>query len=517
MKKERMKTIVLILLIISSLFLTSQIWFSKKLWSEDYNFFVNGIKPFKIQTIIRKVFPGKKETVEFSIENLAYSPQDIIVSFGGIRSKYTPQDKEYKNFLEELFMCLNALFKVETEHKYVSVDTEEWLSSLKSKSFYMRFSTNYKIKQLGQLFGVHDTPISSYIKDIEEIIIVPGDSATNNVFIYMKDFENGTIIKFSLSYDKTNLNKKLSEYQEKASAETRYKFSFELDYHKKTEFTNFTIDKEVLIPLNSLKQQIIRSNNPIKSDFDIKNILKTFKYSVNTLRRYVEMDNTIVFIENYETLKIHPEGIIEYNVIGDGKGVQLNKMKNINEKDTDSVSSIKKQQTNKDINNYSMRESLDIAVNFIKGMHGDNDQDIKLVNINEEANKQGSYEFEFIYSYNGLPIKNIWALKNEGKTGTKTSGRYEPAIKVKIVNGSIKNYYHFVRDYNIEKQVEVKIPIPNVLDNMYKEIDTKDKDIKIKDIYLTYDDDDKAETMQPQWAIKLDEYEGTITIMADIK
>ena len=41
MKKERIKSAVLTVLVISSLLLTGQIWFNQRLWPEGYNFFVN--------------------------------------------------------------------------------------------------------------------------------------------------------------------------------------------------------------------------------------------------------------------------------------------------------------------------------------------------------------------------------------------------------------------------------------------------------------------------------------------
>lgn len=44
MKKERIKSAVLTVLVISSLLLTGQIWFNQRLWPEGYNFFVN-IRP----------------------------------------------------------------------------------------------------------------------------------------------------------------------------------------------------------------------------------------------------------------------------------------------------------------------------------------------------------------------------------------------------------------------------------------------------------------------------------------
>ena len=61
MKKETLKTIVLVFLVLSSIILTVNNWFSEKLWPDGYNFFSNLTNYFSDEEIQKSYFLSKEK------------------------------------------------------------------------------------------------------------------------------------------------------------------------------------------------------------------------------------------------------------------------------------------------------------------------------------------------------------------------------------------------------------------------------------------------------------------------
>jgi hypothetical protein len=477
LKNDKIKTIVLILLVLNSMFLTAQIWLSEKLWSQDYNFFVKWENNELVQAVLKKVsWSSGQDHKGPTIDSYFYTPQRIVVNYGSFRTVYVNGDNLYAQYLSEISRAFEQLLRSEEGVKYqAAAATDEWFNVLKTKSIYVDLRAPYKTKLLGQFFGIKETPLSTYIKDIKELILVPGDSISNDITFYIKNFSNGSIGKFNLNYDRTPLNNLLEKHATAPS--NRYKFSFEIPLDKKSRFTKVVVDSSILIPLDKQNLKVLKSNNPVKSEHDIKDILKAFKYSSNSLRKYTEMDNTIVYVENYSTLKIHPDGLIEYDAIEGGKGLKLAPVPPAGGN-----------------NMPSFRESWDMVVKFIKGIENVN-QEIQLSSAAEDQNKPGTYQFIFNYFYGGLPI-----------TMSLDNGKIQDAIKVEVVNGTLKSYRHYLRNYEEVKPVEVGVSMPYVLDNIYKKIDAKQDDITITDLFLGYEESSGEDTLQPRWNFRI---EGT--------
>ena len=75
MKIERLKSILLVLLVISSIVLTINKWFNEKLWPEGYNFFSN---------VKNHIFSDTKEKSDFDYEITEdiLNPSKIILNNG---------------------------------------------------------------------------------------------------------------------------------------------------------------------------------------------------------------------------------------------------------------------------------------------------------------------------------------------------------------------------------------------------------------------------------------------------
>ncbi|MDK2934625.1 MAG: hypothetical protein PWP27_2435 [Clostridiales bacterium] len=492
MKKDKVKTLILILLVANSIFLTTQIWMDKKLWSADYNFFAKWGENSIVQAITKKLsWVVRNGEAGASFVNQTYYPQKVVVNYGNFRAAYVNGDELYTQSLDEFSRALKALLREDQVVRYQKIEAEDaWLNILKLKSIYIDLKVPYKTKFIGQFLGIKNTPLSNYIKEIKEFILVPGDSASNDVTFYIKDFNDGSVAKFDVTYDRTQLMNLLN--REIPASTVDHKFSFELEFDKK-KANKIVLDSQVLLPFNKQKAEVIKSTNPIQDDHNVKNILRAFKYSTNNPRKYIETDNTLVYIENYSTLKIHPDGLIEYDAIEEGKGLRLYSDSYGNDPATP-----------------SFQESLNMAVKLINKIQ-DTTGKLHLSSVAEDPDKPGSYKFVFNYYHNGLPItmnlisddKDILSLKY--------------AVKVEVVNGTLKSYRHYVRDYESIKPITVDMPVPNVLDAIYKIANANAPYINVKDLHLSYEEDGQEEILQPQWHVRLKGVDNLLMIPVDKK
>ena len=94
MKKETLKTIVLVLLVLSSIILTANNWFSEKLWPDGYNFFSN-IGFSKLYTNIISYF---HDDDEYKIQ--AVAPEKIIINTGDQTTRISLNSNEKSPILQ---------------------------------------------------------------------------------------------------------------------------------------------------------------------------------------------------------------------------------------------------------------------------------------------------------------------------------------------------------------------------------------------------------------------------------
>ena len=480
-KKERVKSIILVFLITSSVFFAEQLWLSEKLWSGGYNFFIKGNNNTIIRSIAKniKLLVNKEDTYVLSQEYLHY-PHRIVVNYSGNRAVYLNSQASYMKFFSAVSKPFIELLKCEQEFRHTTIDKEEeWLALLKGRSLYIDFGVAYNTKLLGQLFGVRDTALFSHIPSIKEFILIPGDNISNDITFYLKDYKTGKVNKFLLEYDRKSLMDLLEEYAEYQTPRYTYSFEIGLDLDMTTngnQANKVILAPDVLFPLEKQETMVIQSYNPIdfESDYTINKILDAFNYSPNTIRKYTEADNTIVYVENYSKLKISPDGLIEYNAVEPGKGLEL-------------VKDLSAQQASVP----TLYESLILAMDFINEIETVKEDLYLTGNLLENQNRPGRYKFTFDYYYNGLPI--IINLENKD---------IRHAVEVEVINGTLNTYRQYVRKYEYSDEVEINVSVTQVLDTIFTMEEIQDSPVIIENLFLTYMERGKGTMQYPEWGVK---------------
>lgn len=326
MNKARLKSILLMGLIFSSIVLTCYMWFSEKLWPDGYNFFAN--MPFSF----------RKEELQSTLTKESLSdPQRIVVTNVSNRSVYAPDTEEGAAVVQTAKDILKLTLSSSESSSAVE---EEWNGALKSKSMHVVYPVAYDGRLFANILGVQQN--SSAIKTAKEFVISPGDMVSSDISVYSRDALTGEIVKIPVQWDKAALETQIEQMA--LDSIGNYSYSFELHFDdqaqepeqlelQQAEGTS-TVQQPVylesdvlLMPLRSTAH-IIKEINPLyDNDYNrgmVEEILRCFGFNAAGAQKYMESDNSVVYVENYGTLKIHPNGLIEYKAVDAEKGISLN-------------------------------------------------------------------------------------------------------------------------------------------------------------------------------------------------
>ncbi len=458
MKIERLKTILLILLVISSIVLTINKWFNEKLWPEGYNFF-SDVKNFFLSTD-----DGKTEYAFDPVEEIL-KPSEIIFNNSQNHILYTKSSENYDSFYDEISDIIELFAKGDS---YEQGSVEEWNNALKGKSYCF----SYPVKYNSNYFFSRDTQkYKGAIKAVREFIVSGDIRIPSMIYVYAKDAETGEVFKQKIKYESKMLELNYDKLVA-STDETNY-FSFELKFDLETQGgveQPVIIDPDVLISITPKTLPSISEENLFQKISSNENIytavLSKFGYNTSSIRKYVESDNSVVFVENYGTLKFHSNGILEFKSIDNTKGIELGG-------DTiyECVNSC-----------ISFVDAITGQVPFSKSMNWQLSSDIPDI-------RSKTFTLVFDYYVNDNMIATPFELYN-----------MKNSIVVEVVSGKIVNYRQICRSYtSINQYVSCPSAI-EAIDTIEQQLYLPDN--VISDIFTAYTYDSINGIWYPAWYVE---------------
>lgn len=477
MNREKLKTLILSILVAMSILLTQQLWFPS-----PFNAFSSEARGAKATKLI---------AIESS-ENII-SPSNMIVSFGaGDKRKnyYTVLSSNLDLVWEESKYILKDHFLGEPEISQITLDT--YIQSNTLKSVELEFANNTSTMLMSSNFNSLENKIVRNIKGINKILI----PAFNRGVIYI--FENEDSI-FELKLPNYEENAKLISFIDKLENVEYIKYhpisslfdEFEGIYTPMP--VNYTIDTtqtfvESEIDIENEATLIERSKNFFNENFDF---VKTVK----------ETSGAVVYIYGYgeKNVRINNKGALEYNEeIGN-------------------------------ISSTSVVASLDAAIDFIY-QNGGLPEGTYLKDIQDIKNGQNKgYQFSFGYRIGGYPVEfNSNKMKYPIEIevyGNKVKSYRTLVRKVMDMEGvsPSQSALHFPNI--IEKNI--KHLKSKYFDKENAQLEDKGDDDKILEIlknieevrmvYFDTVEEGKGQLLKPSWMIKIkgdifyfDSYTGEI-------
>ena len=319
---ERVKTIVIVLLFFSCLFLSYQIFQTYRdqaagdgLWG--------GIN--LSGESIGKEGGSNKNTV--TLFNHLTEPSLILVNGVGGRSVIQALDKNFKVLSNISNSIVYDSYRLGSDR--LSLESEdEWRTALKLNSVYMSYPANRSTWYESESYRIKNSGLSNILKNYSETLVVPAGERT--VTIFFRDKVSRKVVKARLDTEEAQrVSDILNEYN--AQNEKKYTFAFELNLDEQTS-GKASLNSMLLINTEKLEASDIVADVPkvykmglnfTKTTEFATELINIFGYNPNTVRQYVSSEDALTFVGENGSLSVYPEGKIEYKALGPNEGIFL--------------------------------------------------------------------------------------------------------------------------------------------------------------------------------------------------
>lgn len=398
MKRENIKSILLVLLFAVSLVLTQRLWF---------------YLPFG--GMISTANDIELEDIHIDVTDIL-SPQNFVISFGGgDYATFFSEPYEVWNITEDtkdvsIWETAKEVLRdyLTKDYEIQEVDYDEWKKIRKFKSIRMNFACEIPGDSLAGALSGEGSDVSVIKDKINTILILATNEQEINNIYFGNDKQN---IYFKVKSSVTdNRIRGLIENIEEIGNEKGYISSLPLKYHSGVDNDVFTpvFDDETSesIPSYSAKNQI-----DVSDKLDVKNkAYQFFGRTFDFVKEINEIDGTVIYMYGYgeKTLKLSKDGTLVYK---------------------------EKPSKEKAGNNLDFIDSLKYAAKFVE------DKVKWPVNIKNaylsdyktiEADNKMGYVFSFNYRLKGLSVFIPDTVEDKG-------------IQVEIIGNQITEYTRIVK------------------------------------------------------------------------
>lgn len=475
MKKDKIASVALILLVACSVILTVKIWVSEELWPDGRNFFINKEKFISCLPFINE---EKLEPAAVApLHETVFKPSSIAVSVPGTGSSIYSggDDKSFSELNALSKKVLSVLFKNEESGTEVSLG--EYYDTLKSRSVMVKYPVSLPAKVVGHMCEVNSSPVFSDVSSIKDFSVIPDSASDDAVLVYMHDSVKKAVLKYRVSGCRNDFDEAVSAYSKGGN---KFVSAYELGFYK----SDIGVEQRVVFdPLVFIDTSSERPETAViagKSPFDrsepselgidsINSFISAFGYNPNSVRRYTDKDGTLVFVENYSTIKLDKNGILEYTTTTPEKGINMQIHSEIPDNPQnvlDAVDSVS-----------------EILGNVWAALAAGELPDVRL--SSPVTDNYSDYKLNFDFRYNGFPI-------------IINSGDIKHAVELEVKNNRLVSLKAYVRSYGGTGDFAENTTPLEALDSFFEELPG---DSEAADLFLGYIDYGTNGKINTHWNI----------------
>lgn len=303
MKREFFKTMLLYFLVITSLFLTVNIWSGKELWSYDYSSFIYNARNF-----FAKENSGifvSKDAIQTSE---CYSVKWIALSSDSKKSISYLGEENYNTFSELLSVLRSDITKAGTVSL---VEHDDFINIFKGSGICAKFSTDIPLSDYLKCDEAFFDDVKNPYSDIVFLSIPSDYTATK--YLYFSDKKTKNNYRLPVKYTDERLSEELSALLNSQGSSDS--FSFELNFDKKTSgVERILLDSLVPVAISEKNIRTLNVECVNYNDFgDVyDSVFRAFNIKKNSARSYTDTDGVTGFIENHATLRVFKNGYFQY-------------------------------------------------------------------------------------------------------------------------------------------------------------------------------------------------------------
>ncbi len=467
MKKERIKDIVLIALVLCSLLLTGKIWLNDKLWPDGYNFFT------QLHGKFSALFSD--ETTE-DTRNLLSPAHMIAYTVKNSDHASYAVTKSNENYLAVRSFCDETLATAlaQPQKNITAVDEAAWKNALFTNGMYLDYGTNIPGSVFCALSGVStQTVIAGIAPNIRYAIITSEGNIVSNIVVYLRDAQNNSF-KIATQQSKASLTTVLDSLKDYVTPNNRFSFFIGADTAT-SEMGEVLFNSYLLLTENETQLPGLSVQNPIYEDGSYElsqsfaeKLLRCFSMNPKTAKKYTDAEENIIFLQNQSTLKISKSGHVEYTAATGQNGFAL-----------------------PETNSMDHAALARGAVGLIYDVYNVfSDQPAQLY-MTDLAVSDAQFNLGLDYNINGA------------KVITDLSGAH--AASIQIVNGYVQHVSVLLRAYAPTEQLTTLPSSYTAVDRIFAQLETDNQNTVIENMFIGYYDRGANAELQPTWFIKLED------------
>ncbi len=256
-------------------------------------------------------------------------PQPDLIAANSIRGRMLIEDND-KSFAALSNQIIGELYGLKSD-EIIGASKEEWEAAFNTDSVYVRYPVERFSDFEAALYGIKSNSISDKIQSYTQVLFAA--ESDKSVTVFVAEQNDGRFIKAKLDTDTAksicgDINK-LTDIEKK-----EYAFAYELNLDQPSNRERVMLDPMLLIPVGEEKAPEIQAAVPrvykaglnfTKATDLTVGLINTFGYNPNTIRQYVNSDDSIMFVGETGSLSLHPGGLIEYKALDAEDGVTLDK------------------------------------------------------------------------------------------------------------------------------------------------------------------------------------------------
>lgn len=477
--KENMKNLVLVLLIVSSMTLTWNIWFSEELWPNGYNSFPYEENIFS--SIGRKILSyfrtGGDGTV-FHYNQLFY-PKQIRININGKKELVLSSSEYFSSINNQVKDILEIFIEDST---VTEISEEELKKAYRAASVYIDYYDDISLQMVGAYFGKNIPGELNPIKEFKHLVFSLGNS-TQEINLFLTDSTTGKNYQLTAKGDVSELAKKASsavgDTVTAGVQSNNYPFSFESNFDKLSQETGtrLPIDPYAIISLvpaniKAVEGEILLHIGDSQTAATLSGLIEEFSINLGSARRFTDSVGAYNYVENFATLKINPGGLMEYSATNAEKGIKLDKNAS---------------------GEYDLVKSVGDFVNLINSIVPGNTNTLVYHNVSEIG--KDKYKFTFNYLADGVPVMIRKTLSN-GEV-------MENSVEVVVEKNNIISYRQMFVNYRTTDQVVASVSTIEAMDGFYSVYQGAWENVEIDDFYLVYEYDGDRGIVLPKWVFNL--------------
>lgn len=479
MKKEHIKTLILVLLLVNCVQLTAQIWFDKKLWPSGYNFFSSAQNIPVIGSVIR-FFGGSRDVLSNEeLYDRSIRPARLVINGSGAREVYGAGTDDYQTALSHTDALLEQAGGASAEQ----ISNTDWENLFKSKSIYIDFGYSIDGVSFGRLHNLSDTgsPFDS-VSAFSGVLLVP-DSGGASCTAALFDQDRQQALQYSFSCDSSGVLDYIASVTYGRQQNHAFAFELHLDTGSVTESAvarRVALRPLLLLSTEPLSRRAAVFHPPFSNSIEMEHFaekaISVFGYNASSLRMSVSKNNTISYVENGATIRFYQNGLVEYTAVSADTGIAIPSAPNAG--------------------SAAVSKVLELVYGLHQASGNAPGPDIQLAS-DFRSNREGRYAICLNYLWEGTPIIFQDGVQN--------------AIVAEIQNGRIVKLTMHVVDPETTGEAATGIPVLEAIDRLFS-VYNGTENVVIENIFACYVPGDGLSTLQ--WAIKLEGQEALILVPA---